>query len=393
MNKPPTAPHVCRPQLNAAQAKAASNARQNSNAPVAPPVYRPQPLPKVLQRKIVGGQQPNRPQPILKTLQRKTVDNPPQGRGVLQQSKSPVSPQPYRPQPVAKVLQARAPVAASMKRPPVRSSNSVQRQRAASLPQRNSPVPARQKVIQPYTAINTPLFQGKRSEHGVYVTGQDLPEIYVLAGHTVERSTRTVRTKNIDGVDYEVWEPEFVVIGDCVASMEELMHGKKLLYGSPRISEYRDVTPSGKKAGKKSGKKRKAFGEDDDQNRKFGKVAHVDKDADPGLLEGFVIARQGFKMKKSCPQFHGAAVVAKDGDDNITLETSAPPSGGISRSRVTPVYDMYNHGKDKDSQSFKAMYQAEYGVDATVSVVKPVSKLPKKALAKPKALKVVDYKP
>ena len=51
MKKPPTAPPVYRPQLRAAQAKAASNARQNSIARLGPPVYSPQPLPKALQAK------------------------------------------------------------------------------------------------------------------------------------------------------------------------------------------------------------------------------------------------------------------------------------------------------------------------------------------------------
>ena len=51
MKKPPAAPPVYRPQLNAAQAKAASSARQNSIARLGPPVYSPQPLPKALQAK------------------------------------------------------------------------------------------------------------------------------------------------------------------------------------------------------------------------------------------------------------------------------------------------------------------------------------------------------
>lgn len=51
MKKPPAAPPVYRPQLNAAQAKAASSARQNPSAPLGPQVYRPQSLPKVLQAK------------------------------------------------------------------------------------------------------------------------------------------------------------------------------------------------------------------------------------------------------------------------------------------------------------------------------------------------------
>ena len=67
--------------------------------PVAPPVYRPQPVPKVLQTKKANGPQPN---------------SPSVGRlnGVQQQSaaqtiRKPISVPVYRPQPVPKVLQTK----------------------------------------------------------------------------------------------------------------------------------------------------------------------------------------------------------------------------------------------------------------------------------------------
>src|SRR6185436_8082088 len=83
MKKPPTAPPVYRPQLNAAQAKAASNARQNSIARLGPSVYSPQPLSKALQAKqlnnqgssvkprqpiIPSGPPPNHMRPTAKTM-------------------------------------------------------------------------------------------------------------------------------------------------------------------------------------------------------------------------------------------------------------------------------------------------------------------------------------
>jgi hypothetical protein len=63
-----------------------TNASQSVKRPVAPPVYRPQPTPQVLQRKVPAGLQPK-------------VVAPQPGRA------APAAPPVYRPQPVPKVLQ------------------------------------------------------------------------------------------------------------------------------------------------------------------------------------------------------------------------------------------------------------------------------------------------
>lgn len=303
----------------------------------APPVYRPQPVPKVLQRKLIPGQQLNR---------------------------VPVAPQSVAP---PRIVQRKQPVAAPPYRPHQKSTGP-------------KPVPAGRPVIQRYTSITDGGFRGKMSQHGRYVTGKNLSEIYVMAGSTVERSYNTGRTRNILGTEYVIWQPAFGVIGDCVAAMEELLHGRKLKYGVPDVSEYRDL---------KKGKKR-TFGESDAQNRKRGKITDLGDKADPAIGQGYVIARQGTDRHLSLPQFHGAAVVAQDGEDNITLEASAPLQGAIPDHRVDGVYDMY--GTLKKRQTFKSRYKAMYGKDATVSVVRKASgKLSQKAFANPRSRKVVSY--
>ena len=86
--------------------------------PVAPAVYRPQPTPKVLQRKTAPRQQPHgagpkrppaappvyRPQPVPKVLQRKATAQPRLSPST-QPNRLPVAPPAYRPQPVPRVLQ------------------------------------------------------------------------------------------------------------------------------------------------------------------------------------------------------------------------------------------------------------------------------------------------
>lgn len=239
----------------------------------------------------------------------------------------------------------------------------------------------RMAAIQPYTMVRAKGFEGKKSENGSYVTGINLSEMYVLPGKTVKRSYRTSEVVTIAKVDYEVWKPSFSVIEDCVASMEEIMHGKKLKYGAPELSEFRDIS---------SKKRKRTFGDSDKRNRELGKETDLGEDADPGLLEGYVIARQGYKRDEERPQFHGAPVVAKDGDDDVTLEATAPESGPSSRCRVAPVYDMYSRGKRR-KQSFKFAFKGEYGEDASVSVVKAITPLDPKVLEPPGSKMIVEF--
>jgi hypothetical protein len=91
------------------------NAKVNEKQPVAPPVYRPQPVPKVLQAKIVVPNQPAnqarrapaappayRPQPVPKVLQAKLPATP---QPANRSNHVPVAPPVYRPQPAPKGLQ------------------------------------------------------------------------------------------------------------------------------------------------------------------------------------------------------------------------------------------------------------------------------------------------
>ena len=156
------------------------------------------------------------------------------------------------------------------------------------------------------------------------------------------------------------------------------MHGKKLKYGVPDASEYRDLSPA------------KPFGESDTKNRKRGRDTGRGHKADPARGEAYLITRQGHARDQVRPQFHGATVVAQDGADNITLEATAPPSGGISATRIPGVYDMYGTAK-RLKQTFKTAYRAEYGKDATVSVLKAAKALPQDALAPARSRKVIDF--
>jgi len=105
----------------AIQPKASTNSHKQT---VTPPVYRPQPAPRVLQRKTVA-QPPStqakpiappayRPQPVPKVLQRKTNGSP---QPANQPKRAPVAPPVYRPQP-KRILQPKAATAVSVHKLP-----------------------------------------------------------------------------------------------------------------------------------------------------------------------------------------------------------------------------------------------------------------------------------
>lgn len=96
--------------------------QQRRATPVAPPVYRPQPAPKVLQpkatapqlKKVAAAPPVYRPHPVPKVLQRKVAAVPPPANTARRTP--PAAPPVYRPQPAPRVLQPKAAGAAA---PPV----------------------------------------------------------------------------------------------------------------------------------------------------------------------------------------------------------------------------------------------------------------------------------
>jgi hypothetical protein len=234
-------------------------------------------------------------------------------------------------------------------------------------------------TVQRFERVKEGKFSGKISENEVYVTGNGLSEMYALPGHAVESSRNTGEEATIRGVDYDIWVPSFEVIQDCVAAAEELMHGQKMKYGAPDLSMFRD-----------SAEDPRFFGESDARNRTLGMETNRSTAADPDLGEAFLIARQTYKRDEERPQFHGAPVVARDGGDYVTLESSAPLSGDISPDRVMPTYDMYG-SNTRRRQTFKQQYQAEYGKDATVSVLEPSESLPEGATEDVDSMMVTEF--
>lgn len=136
------------PRQPAIQPKAATPPQQ-PRPPVAPPVYRPQPVPKVLQRKTVTPQPPPSPQPQRKPCVPPAACRTPPVPKVLQPSMATAPPRPATSQP--RQLPARAPVQSP------RQEKSIQPRTATAAHKPEAVLPARRppqnRVLQPKAPV------------------------------------------------------------------------------------------------------------------------------------------------------------------------------------------------------------------------------------------------
>lgn len=118
-------------------------------APASPPVYRPQPIPKVLQQKVAPVQRPKPGQPVVPPVVPRLASptTPVQAKRLVEQRKPPVAPPVYKPQPVPKVLQRKT-IA------PPSAANLVNAKRG--LPASKPPVAPRANQVRPAAPIVQP---------------------------------------------------------------------------------------------------------------------------------------------------------------------------------------------------------------------------------------------
>lgn len=177
---PPTRPHG--PGVAQPKAAAAGPLKQ---PPTAPPVYRPQAAPKVLQRKAVGAQQQNLPAPSRKTPAAPPVYKPQPPARVLQtkqaiveqpavagQRPTPVAPPVYRPEP-RRVVQPSMAAAARTQKPPAAPQPAPPRNLAPQPAGHETRAGSRQRVLQAKlpTPAGAAMARGRGAEAGANHAG------------------------------------------------------------------------------------------------------------------------------------------------------------------------------------------------------------------------------
>jgi hypothetical protein len=185
--QPPSKPNTLQP-------KTATSSATTVRKPVAPPVYRPQPTPKVLQTKLAGSPQAQtmssrhkptappvyRPQSVPKVLQRK-IQAP--NQPASQSKRTQVVPQVYRPLPVPKVLQKKNASGQSS------LTSKAPRQPVAPPVYRPQPVP---KVLQKKSALTPQSHPGKSHQpHAPTVFCRAQKEVVQLRAAVAVRALQT----------------------------------------------------------------------------------------------------------------------------------------------------------------------------------------------------------
>jgi hypothetical protein len=189
-----------------------------------------------------------------------------------------------------------------------------------------------------------------------YVNTADDTKLFVKAGAALgDRGGQIVKagaTENYSGDTYTAYhyyaDEAGGFVNDCLGLAEKLARSTKV--GSAR-AEFRAPGLDGTDG--------KVFGHSYVQNTEIAQDSNwfEDDEANPAIGEAYAIAPTvvpGGGGVDEAP-YHVAAVVAKDGADNITLEADA----GANRSR--PLFDMYDTQPegtraDKSSKTFHEVY-------------------------------------
>jgi hypothetical protein len=330
--------HVAQIKPGVAQLKTAGPA-QSINRPVAPPVYCPQPVPKVLQKKVSPVQSPR----------------------AGQAPRQPVAPPIYRPQPKPVIAQAKMSVNSQIRKTTV--APPVYRPQARPNPVR------RNSVVQRYTEEDTKAFAGPglMSENSNYFIPHGDPRFILVAkGADAPRASDLVASfeeKEYKSKEYREYKSK-KFIKDCLHTAEEIINQEEFLAS--------DDNPHSQVVGTS-----KPFGNDYKSNVKLAEENPSNDGADPELGQAYVIVRKALVRKKVAYPYHAAAVVAVDGKDKITLEVSARAEKDAERRTSFGDYKMYTTGDV--GEKFHSHWQGEFKGNWTTVVIEPYKPKKKRA--------------
>lgn len=212
-------------------------------------------------------------------------------------------------------------------------------------------------VVQMYTKAG-----GKKisANANYYIKDSDNEKLFVESsaqigsrgGQIVATGASEVYNSNTYNAYHYYADDEGGFVNDCLGLAEKLAGSTKMASGR---AEFR-APGSGGGGGK-------LFGHSYSQNTKIAQDDgwHEDANTNPAIGEAYAIAptvEPGETGISEAP-YHVAAVIAKDGTDNITLEADA----GTSRKR--PLFDMYdtqppNKRVDAKSKTFHEVYASEF---------------------------------
>lgn len=204
-------------------------------------------------------------------------------------------------------------------------------------------------VIQRYTNVGRGAALRRRSQTGVYLVVPREPTVWALNNTPVSAVLRPVTDQAAQArfPGYTPYEIGREVLEDCLHAAEEIING---VPGELKHGQLHSTIEVTRKRG--PGTVTKDFGEDYDPNVDLAQrfAGPQDTLANPQVSEAFVIIATTPQGRMS--PYHAAAVVARDGNDAVTLETWAGTGQGL------PDADMYQVG-DRN-KSFHGRWSRRY---------------------------------
>ncbi|HEU4432067.1 MAG TPA: hypothetical protein VFR51_01640 [Pyrinomonadaceae bacterium] len=258
----------------------------------------------------------------------------------------------------------RPPVASRLQKPNVK--NIVQRKSAPLLARptaQSRPMTAR-PVVQLYSTkkianLNNKTAKVSASEHYI-VAYEDI--LFVRTGAAVPHGFVRDTDVQVDQFDYNgstycAYKYNGLFLKDCLHTAEELINQKQLQFNKETSSRVKGIGLVFGQA--KSGKNIEYA------KREASDGHPVNERADPAVGEAYAIVGTGNPGKYP---YHAAAVVAKDGNDTVTLEVSADYTDARDDDRTTEgELCMYEIGGNK---SFHTECAGDYDQPITIVIVR-----------------------
>lgn len=201
----------------------------------------------------------------------------------------------------------------------------------------------------------------KRTDNDKYVVYDDSDtNLYVGMGGAAPQPNNLIvatgRQRNVAGFQYAEYryDTNRNFTNDCLTLAENLTRGTDVDSGRAELRATGD-NPRGAE---------RLFGQTDQQNRTIANGAWpLGQGANPNVGQAYAITRTRLPQVRETP-YHAAAVVAKDGVDNVTLEADA------GAQHAAPVFDIYDTTPaatrvNPMSMTFEERYQGTYGPPAT----------------------------
>jgi hypothetical protein len=215
------------------------------------------------------------------------------------------------------------------------------------------------------SAPGVPRKNGKYrfSQNGAYLVQPGAKSIYAHKLAKAPRSCEATGQAHAKSADYLEYAPSMSFITDCLHTAEEIIHGRQLAQGG----DYTKVAGTGEAFGLSENENIGAAKKYQKEADKLGGKAPVNDGANPGVGQAFVIVDTTPKKNKSSFRYpyHAAGVIARDGDDAVTMEMFASDQDAmdVERGGEAPQFQMYGPGL-----TFHTAHSSEYATPVTIVI-------------------------